>query len=59
MHFTNYIPTIKRLWNEGEHEEVEQLLIKCVELTEEESEKHGWGVAPWYYERLAILYRKQ
>ncbi|QIB50365.1 hypothetical protein [Pseudomonas sp. OIL-1] len=26
---------------------------------EEGRSEHGWGVAPWYYEQLAILYRKE
>lgn len=26
---------------------------------EEGQSEHGWGVAPWYYEQLAILYRKE
>ena len=26
---------------------------------EEDRSEHGWGVAPWYYEQLAILYRKE
>jgi hypothetical protein len=32
----------------------------CILLREEEeSRKTGLGVAPWYYEQLAIVYRKQ
>jgi len=35
--------------------------LKLVDETEKEakSQGEGWGVAPWYYEQLAILYRKE
>lgn len=33
-----------------------QELIKAVEA---ESRAEKWGVAPWYYEQLAIIYRKR
>lgn len=34
---------------------------RLVDSTENESEfaGDGWGVAPWYYEQLAIIYRKE
>ena len=37
------------------------LLLHLVNATETESKAagSGWGVAPWYYEQLAILYRKE
>jgi hypothetical protein len=28
-------------------------------ILEEGRSEYGWGVAPWYYEQLAILYRKE
>ena len=34
------------------------LLYELVDATEAEAQEAGWGVAPWYYERLAILYRR-
>ena len=38
-----------------------ELLLKLIGETEAEAKAHraGWGVAPWYYEQLAILYRKE
>jgi hypothetical protein len=33
-------------------------LLKLVDQTEREAKKEKCGVAPWYYEQLAILYRK-
>ena len=59
MHYTEYVPEIKRLLKLNEDEEAERLLLTCLDLTEQESNEKGYGVAPWYYERLAILYRKR
>jgi len=33
--------------------------LRRVERQEAESAQNGYGVAPWYYEQLAIVYRKQ
>jgi len=40
-------------------EEAEALLVKLVNATEEENEVEKAGVAPWYYEELAKIYRKE
>lgn len=60
-HYTNEVETIKQLKRDGNNQEAIKILLKCVTDTENESRKQGkgWGVAPWYYEQLAILYRKQ
>lgn len=60
-HYTNTPDEVKRLKREGHNEEAIALLLESVQMTEKESEYagEGWGVAPWYYEQLAILYRKQ
>ncbi|WP_286241156.1 hypothetical protein [Neptuniibacter halophilus] len=60
-HYTDHIETIKQLKREGKNQEAIVLLLDCVEATESQSEHagEGWGVAPWYYEQLAILYRKE
>lgn len=55
-HFTDATDTVKQLKREGRLEEAESLLLWCVGETEKESR---YGVAPWYYEQLAIIYRKQ
>jgi len=60
------------------YDEAIEILLKSVELTENESKKATakpvhedkyaflsegrsttWDVAPWFYEQLAIIYRKQ
>jgi len=39
--------------------EQERIFIAMVEETEADDAKNGWGVAPGWYQKLAILYRKQ
>jgi hypothetical protein len=59
-HFTTYISDIENLKKSGTVSELEKLLIELVNATEAESEaKEGLGVAPAYYNELAMLYRKQ
>lgn len=60
-HFTDYVDDIKELKRQQRYEEAIDLLKQCVELTESQVNVvgEGWGVAPWYYEQLAIIYRKQ
>ena len=58
-HFTKYVDDVKRLKREGQTDDVESLLLMLVEATEEQDSCDKGGVAPWYYEQLAILYRQQ
>jgi len=60
-HYTEYVERIKQLKAEKKNEEAVKLLLKLVDEIEKEakSQGEGWGVAPWYYEQLAILYRKE
>ena len=57
--FSVWPDTIKQLRRDGQVWEAEQLLLECVEATEAAAKVAGYGVAPWYYEQLAILYRKE
>ena len=54
-----YDPSHKDLIRNKMYQEAEKLPMGCIADTERESALRGWGVAPWYYERLAIVYRKQ
>ena len=57
-HYTTYIDEFKALKRSGDDESLEQLLLALVDATESESRtKASSGVAPAYYEELAILYR--
>lgn len=58
-HFTEYVEEVKSLKRVGRLAELEQLLIELVDATEDENRRRGGGVAPWYYEQAAKLYRRQ
>ncbi len=58
-HFTDYVETVRDLIRERKLDQAIALLLRLVEATEDESKKEKMGVAPWYYEQLAIIYRKQ
>ena len=61
VHYTDSLEQIKQLKREGKNQEAIEALLRSVYATESESKfaGEGWGVAPWYYEQLAILYRKE
>lgn len=58
-HYSSYPADVLDLMREGNLDEAEELLYMLVEATESESVYDKTGVAPWYYDRLAVLYRKQ
>lgn len=58
-HYTDALETIKTLKKGGQDDELEKLLMWCIESTEAESRAEGCGVAPYYYEELAKLYRRK
>lgn len=58
-HISEYVPEIINLKREDRYNDFEFLLYKLVEATEADYKANGYGVAPFYYEELAILYRKQ
>jgi len=58
-HYSAFGDEVRRLKRAGELEQVEALLLRLAAATEAEAKARRWGVAPWYYEQLAIVYRKQ
>jgi hypothetical protein len=58
-HFTTYVTDVRNLKKSGKLKEAETLLLELVDATEAQSAVEGLGVAPWYYEELANIYRKQ
>ena len=57
-HYTTYVEEVRQLKRTGKSEEAKSLLLQLVEATEKEDKVNRWGVAPWYYEQLAIIYRR-
>ena len=58
-HYTEYPDQVRSLKRAGRLEEAERLLLGLIDAVEAESRAERLGVAPWYYEQLAIVYRKQ
>jgi hypothetical protein len=58
-HYTTYVYDVESLRRQGLLEKVEELLIGLIVATEAEDQVDKRGVAPWYYEELAKIYRKQ
>lgn len=59
VHYTGYVEEVKHLRRSGQEAEAECLLLELVAATEAEAAVERWGVAPWYYQQLAIIYRKR
>lgn len=58
-HFTAYVDEVKTLRRHGHDDSAEELLLELLRVIEAEASEQAWGVAPWYYEQLAIIYRKR
>jgi len=58
-HYTEHVPRIKWLESNGRSDEAIETLLKLVDQVEKESRARRTGVAPWYYEQLAIQYRRK
>jgi|SRR5690606_1515696 len=56
-----YLSTVDPIRNakrEDRFDDALRLCLTALEATERESQLHGCGVAPWYYEQAAIVSRK-
>lgn len=59
QHYTAYVDYVKELKRKGDFGTAEHLLLQLINAVEAEAMANAWAVAPWYYEQLAIIYRKQ
>jgi len=57
-HYTTYVEEVKALKRAGDYAGAEALLLALVQATENEAHVNRWAVAPWYFDQLAIIYRK-
>jgi DNA polymerase III subunit epsilon len=53
------VESIKQAKREGRLADAEIELLRELDRQEIEAHRIGWGVAPWYYEQLAVIYSKQ
>jgi hypothetical protein len=58
-HYSTYVEEIRDLKRSADDTKLEALLSALVDATEAEDQTQQQGVAPAYYEELAILYRKR
>lgn len=58
-HFSTYVEEVRSLKRSRSWAEAESLLVELVGATEREDRATRGGVAPWYYEQLAIVYAKR
>jgi len=58
-HLTTYVNEVTFLMRSARTEEAEELLLALLRASEEESTVKGFGVGSWYYERLAVIYRRR
>jgi hypothetical protein len=59
-HYTEYVETANNLKRQGRLDEAAELPGHLVDATENEARNNaGCGVAPWYYEQLAIIHAKR
>ena len=59
QHYTCYVEEVKALKRKGDLDAAEKLLLALVDATEAQDRVDGHGVAPGYYEWLAMIYRKR
>lgn len=58
-HFSEWTDDVTSLKRAGRLDEAADLLWHLVAATENDAAVNRWGVAPWYYEQLAIIARKR
>ena len=58
-HYTEYVEDVKALKRHGALDEASALLLQLIDAVEAEADAEASGVAPWYYEHLPIVRRKQ
>lgn len=58
-HYTSYVEEVKALKRSGDTAAAARLMLALVDAVEAEGRAKREGVAPWYYEELAKLYRER
>jgi hypothetical protein len=60
-HYTAHVEHVKQLKRDGKNQEAIRLLLRLVDAVEAEARTAvgQWSIAPWHYQQLAIVYRKE
>lgn len=58
-YFSEWTDEVKSLKRAGRLDDALTLLFALVDVIEDEARGQGWPVAPWYYEQIAIIFRKK
>ena len=57
-YYTEYVEQVKELKRNQSYDAAIQLLQDLIGVIENESKHTGFGVPPWYYDQLSIIYKK-
>lgn len=58
-HYTENVDRVNQLIQDKQYDDAKDLLLRLIDQIEEEARHKKHGVAPWYYEQLANIYRKE
>ena len=58
QHYSCYVDQVKFFDQHKDYEKAIELLLQLIAVIESEAKESGRPVATWYYEKLAIIYRK-
>jgi hypothetical protein len=57
-YYLDYVDDVNKFVKVKDFDSAINLLVLLIDAIEIESKKTGFGVAPWYYEKLANIYKK-
>lgn len=57
-HYSAYVGDVEELKHLNRYDDVETLLLALIDAAEAEAREQGFGVAPWYYQQVAIVRHK-
>ncbi len=57
--FVTYVKDVERLKQRRKWKEAEELLLRLIQATEQQSADQNCGVCSWYYGQLAAIYRQK
>ena len=58
LHYADHVETVQSLKRQDRHDDAVALLLRLVDAVEAQNAIDNAGVPGWYYEQLAIVYRK-